>query len=61
MADTTCPFHDSSIQCYDKTQCHRCGWNPHVDAIRKEEIRRKLADAPHPPVYEKPTMIIKWR
>lgn len=39
----------------------RCGWNPHVDAIRKEEIRRKLADAPPPPVYEKPTMIIKWR
>lgn len=61
MADTKCKYHESSIQCMDKTQCYRCGWNPEVEAERKAEAVRRTSKPPPPPVYEKPTKIVKWR
>lgn len=33
--------YNQSIDCTEKTNCKKCGWNPAVEKIRKKKAREK--------------------
>ena len=35
--------YNGAVDCADKTNCAKCGWNPAVDEIRKKRTRARLA------------------
>lgn len=40
-----CPYmKNSSVGCaLENRKCEKCGWNPEVDAARREKTRERLA------------------
>lgn len=35
-------IYNTSIDCFIHTKCETCGWNPEVEAKRKQEILAKM-------------------
>ncbi len=48
MADMSCRFNSANaVICDDRTQCHRCGWNPEVAEDRIFAYKnRKVENTP---------------
>jgi len=38
--------HTPHIVCREKDHCHTCGWNPDIEAMRKERIALGLPAIP---------------
>ena len=41
MESPMCPFN-MAIDCTKKDKCKSCGWNPDVDAARREKTRERV-------------------
>ena len=44
--------YNSMIECTDRRNCGKCGWNPSVEIMRKTQIKEERVKLPQPKKFD---------